>query len=675
MPLRRVLPRLLALLLGLALPTLATPPQGARRAEPESAQLTPATKRRLTEACYEVLVPKPTEDPLTYEKPLPWDLLPFHIRNDKYFSIGTAFAVSPTELLTAFHVLDPSLDSLTHRRFFIRDAQQQVFEVDRVTACSQRRDVIRFTVRDRRLPVWLDLNPAYELNTTVFTVGNALGEGVVIRRGDLIGTLPEEIDGAWKFLRSSADVNGGNSGGALVDAAGRVIGLVVRRNDNISLSVPVSEILNLKADAAHFYRKTTYSFDLVEDKLGPVTDEFEVPLPAAFQDLRASALARIRSDYERRMGELLEKASLFPKGDASLKALHETPPGHFLSVLKRDRNTNAWGWVNLTPNTFELPGQGSLKLASLQEKVLFCLLEKPSDLRPEELQANPRRSMDLFLKALNLPFTVAGQPVRMLSFGEPVRSETYTDALKRPWQVSVWVRPWDDSAVIAFGTPVPKGRAMLMREVRSPQVEGWIYDLKRIADLTMLPFDGTLAEWEAFLQLPASGRPLPEARMAFQPGRSMTLHLPGFEGAFSQEDLGLAPKSVLRLSLGLSRRGEGLALDLRSLSLAEPEWAASITVAKHLAPLPSDEEDARKEWQKLVEGRAPYDGKPSEDEGDTTLTRVLDPAGTIPDARGKAPALVTVDLSRSGSVSHREMRKRMERLASAIHAEASSPAR
>ncbi len=666
MPARLDLLRPFILLLGLLLPAFPAGADQAKRPEGEAAQLTQAQKRKLTEACYEVLVPKPEHDPLTYEKPLPWDLLPFHIRNDKYFSIGTAFAVSPTELLTAFHVLDPTQDSLTHRRFLIRNARQEVFEVDRVTACSQRRDVIRFTVRDHRLPAWLDLNPAYELNSTVFTVGNALGEGVVIRRGDLIGTLPEEIEGAWKFLRSSADVNGGNSGGALVDLSGQVIGLVVRRNDNISLSVPVSEILGLKTDAAHFYRKTTYSFDLVEDKLGPVTDEFELPLPASFPDLRAAACTRIRADYDKRMEELLRGASLFPRGDTSLKALRETPPTRFLSVLKRDRNTNAWDYVSMNPNTFELPSKGSVKLANFQDKVLFCMMEPPSDLGAESLHASPRRVMDLFLKALNLPFNVAGQPVRMLSFGDPVRTESYVDPLGRPWQIHVWVRPWDDMAIIAFGTPVPKGRAMLLKEIRSTLVDSWIYDLKRIADLTTLPLEGTLAEWEAWLKLPPATRPLPDARIAFQPGRSLALNLPGFEGAFTNEDLSLDPKSTLRLALGLSRQGDGLAFDLRSLSVAEPEWASSITLSKHLAPQPTDGEAERKAWQKLVEGRAPYDGKASEEEGETSLSRVVEPPGAGPEARAKAAALYTLDLSRTGSVSNREMRKRMDRIAAAL---------
>src|SRR5512145_978605 len=47
----------------------------------------------LRKATFEVVVEKPTTDSLSYEKELPFDLLPFRVRNDKYESIGTAFAL------------------------------------------------------------------------------------------------------------------------------------------------------------------------------------------------------------------------------------------------------------------------------------------------------------------------------------------------------------------------------------------------------------------------------------------------------------------------------------------------------------------------------------------------------------------------------------------------------
>ena len=62
-------------------------------------------------ATFEVVLKKPERDPLTYEKPLPLDLLPFVERNDAYRSIGTAFALGHNTYVTAAHVLGAGVDS------------------------------------------------------------------------------------------------------------------------------------------------------------------------------------------------------------------------------------------------------------------------------------------------------------------------------------------------------------------------------------------------------------------------------------------------------------------------------------------------------------------------------------------------------------------------------------
>jgi hypothetical protein len=45
-------------------------------------------RAKIDKACYEVVVKKPENDSLTYEKELPWDLISYQIRNDKYFPLG-----------------------------------------------------------------------------------------------------------------------------------------------------------------------------------------------------------------------------------------------------------------------------------------------------------------------------------------------------------------------------------------------------------------------------------------------------------------------------------------------------------------------------------------------------------------------------------------------------------
>ncbi|TAK05908.1 MAG: serine protease, partial [Candidatus Manganitrophaceae bacterium] len=125
---------------------------------------------------YEVIVPKPSEGSLIYEKPLPLDLLPFLIRNDKYYSIGTAFAISGTEFVTAAHVLSLGVKS-QFKEIFVRDINGRVFPLDQMIKFSSRRDFAVFTVKERASAEHLDLNPEAKINEKVYAVGNALGEG------------------------------------------------------------------------------------------------------------------------------------------------------------------------------------------------------------------------------------------------------------------------------------------------------------------------------------------------------------------------------------------------------------------------------------------------------------------------------------------------------------------
>ena len=77
-----------------------------------SATPPPEMQKRVRAATFEVVVPKPADTGITYERPLPLELLPFSERNDHYWSLGTAFAMRRTPLsprLTCFR--HPSMGS------------------------------------------------------------------------------------------------------------------------------------------------------------------------------------------------------------------------------------------------------------------------------------------------------------------------------------------------------------------------------------------------------------------------------------------------------------------------------------------------------------------------------------------------------------------------------------
>ena len=92
------------------------------------ATLNPSLLPGIQSATFEVVAAKP-KDTLTYEKPLPLDLLPYQERTDKYYSIGTAFAIGPNTYVTAAHVLMIGYQSLWGPPE-LRDASGKIYAID-----------------------------------------------------------------------------------------------------------------------------------------------------------------------------------------------------------------------------------------------------------------------------------------------------------------------------------------------------------------------------------------------------------------------------------------------------------------------------------------------------------------------------------------------------------------
>ena len=82
-----------ALLLGLAISASA----GA-------AALEAGVQQRVRAATFEVVQKKPDDGAVTYDRPLPLELIPYQQRIDKYRSIGTAFSIGGNRYVTASHV-------------------------------------------------------------------------------------------------------------------------------------------------------------------------------------------------------------------------------------------------------------------------------------------------------------------------------------------------------------------------------------------------------------------------------------------------------------------------------------------------------------------------------------------------------------------------------------------
>src|ERR1700691_693437 len=103
------------------------------------AGVTSELQHAIRENTFEVVMKKPEKDPVTYEKPLPLELIPFIERTDAYRSVGTAFSLGNNTYVTAGHVFLAGIGS-QYGAPALRRADGKVFEVDRILKFSMHED-------------------------------------------------------------------------------------------------------------------------------------------------------------------------------------------------------------------------------------------------------------------------------------------------------------------------------------------------------------------------------------------------------------------------------------------------------------------------------------------------------------------------------------------------------
>lgn len=161
--------------------------------------------------------------------------------------VGSGFAVSATQIVTARHlVLDAS-------RATVRTMDGRTV-VARVVGTDARTDLALLQADEIRLaPARLGRSADVAIGDTVLAVGNpyglghSLAVGVLGSRGRRLESVGEQdpVD----FLQLSIPLNPGNSGGAIFDAGGRVIGVLAgthAQGQAIAFATPVealSEVL------------------------------------------------------------------------------------------------------------------------------------------------------------------------------------------------------------------------------------------------------------------------------------------------------------------------------------------------------------------------------------------------------------------------------------------------
>lgn len=589
-------------------------------------------------ATFEVVMKKAESDPLKYEKPLPMELLPFAQRNDKYDSIGTAFAIAPGSFVTAAHVTSSASGSMLGTPA-LRDAQGNVYPIDKVTRFSMGKDFIVFTVvgapRVTPLPTSTDI----QVDTPVLAVGNALGEGIVARDGTLTSQTPEEQEGRWKWIRFSAPASPGNSGGPLLDAKGRVIGVIARKspNENLNYALPISLLLDAPANKAEMGSRMTVSLPFMPTARKVLTINAGFDLPLAFSEFDAKVLALTNQNGQAALDQLMHDSadSIYPRGkSARVLADFFLTPNPQLVMQQPDgywdvpRNTNGGG--------AQLGNDGQVWVNSQANTLLFRI-HYPADLDVAKSRGDSRLLGEQLFKAITLSREIGSERIRITSPGDAGKPEMIHDDVGRVWQQWRYPFPYQDSVLVLAALPTPDGYVGMMRLGKNFAATNMAADLRLMMNLMQVPYDGTLPQWRAFLG-DEKLRPAPMAqwKTALDPAGEVSIELPRLGLTVDKRVLNVSDRSHMRVIAGMMMDGEHAAWDVLNLSVILDDSPATTRIAALRRPRPASDagQGAMANWADMVQLRGRYAGNPQRNGNSFFVQKLVGAAGTQPaDAR------------------------------------------
>ena len=627
-----------------------------------AATMDPALLPTVQGATFEVVIPKPVKDTLTYEKPLPFDQLPYQQRTDKYYSVGTAFTIGENRYVTAGHVLALGIDSLMGEPA-LRDAGGHVYAIDKVTRYSLQEDFVEFSLKDPPTVKPLAVNTQPTLNDVVYAVGNALGTGIVIRDGLYTSQTPEEQDGRWKWLRFSAAASPGNSGGPLLDKDGKVVGVVVMKSpdENLNYAVPIDLVLKAPANVADIDTRDSYQLDVIEDK-HTGTFKAQFPLPKSFADFSAAFQKLHNADVDEKLHALLteQQATLFPNGPGASRLLHSNSDlDTFPSLLHRNSN-GTWSIAKPNESKAVLTHNGYVSRAAVGQQIMFHV-RKPDDITSKQLYGDSKLFMDLVLKAAPMQRRVGTEQVKITSLGAPSLQQTFTDNYSRRWQIREWPMAYDNGLVVAFLLPVPDGYAAMVRVTNNRTEHEDMVDLKTLTNYAYVSYGGTLAQWKEFQAntdlLPGV---LSDIAIRFDYNDDFKYQSKRIAFAYtpSLQKIDADSQLVLGMSYFLDH-GKAVWDVSKVMVKANVENPENISLNRHVAPSDDLDDSYRNRWGKIVNRSHPDDGVPY-NENDMTFIGTV--GGTQVNADMKPEVLYTAFYGVEGPHPEDAMKNKLNQL-------------
>jgi hypothetical protein len=587
--------------------------------------LDPDQQKGIRGATFEVVYPKPLKDSLSYEKSLPLELVPFIERTDKYYSVGTAFAIGGNAYVSAAHVIMAGVGS-QYDAPLLRDPGGKVYQIDQILKFSLHEDFVMFSLRDDPAPPPFAVNPKPTINESVYAVGNALGEGIVIRDGLYTSDTPEEQDGRWKWIRFSAAASPGNSGGPLLDHDGKVIGVVLRKsqNENLNYAVAISQVLDGKSAATIDVRYSTRYPTMQASDTGTLKSEF--PLPKTFADFDDKLIDLLETAADKDRITYLSKhwKTIFPQGGKSLQLLNSLYFAEFPHLVE-EQTDGLWDafYPEERPQA-DLGHNGSVAAGTLNN-VGLAYLRKPDDVAAAALYSDSKVFMDLMLKGIGLTRRVGSDAVKITSLGKARRDTAYVDSWGRKWQLREWFIEYNDTVVVTAALPVPSGYAVMYNTVSTRNLHSTAELQKSLTEFIYLSYSGTFAQWHDYLLnkalLPAIFSTID---IGFEYDKNFAYKSKRCALNFNKDLQKISATSGLTLKFSFFEDGVRIVWDVAAITISDDvngdTW---LTLLRNHRPPGILSDSFKSEWAKIVNRRHPYTGLAYRTDGRTVIETTL----------------------------------------------------
>jgi len=627
-------------------------------------ELEQSALERIFASNYEVVIAKPTKETVTYESELPLHLLPFQYRNDKYYSVGSAFRIKGDKFVSAAHVFSLGQDS-QNKDINLRDSNGKIYPVDKIYKYSKSKDFVVFTIKDVKPGKGLKINTKYSRNKKVNAVGNALGEGVVIRDGLYTSDTPESVAGEWNWIRFSAAASPGNSGGPLIDDKGDVIGVILRKSksENLNYALPMKEIMEFGPIADLSSATMLYRIDYSSDtSTFSYKRRYKLPMD----------VAKLDKIMQKDLYEIFKKSAkdylaehdnnLFPKGEGSKPMLYNRFTATFPKIL---RKANDGIWDTYQPKDItsaDTGNNGRLRFGKMGN-FYYIKIKRPDNVDKDRYYSDSTFLMDQILNGINFRRYIGSKSVKVTSAGKASGNKVEIDKYGRKWQVGKWLISFSDQEFVLYALPTPDGYVGMLSITSTSYADMMEIDMKIIINNLYYSYYGTLEDWAYFIE---QDELVPEYLKYVSLDTDKESYIKykdkNFNFSIDEKTMKITEESDLELRFSYFLKNGKVVWEPAMVVVGENKSSYDYaSYSLNLKPPKSMNERYRRRWDNIVNRRTPYDDKAYMNSDMTNITKIK--ADNL-DKLAENDIVYAISWHEKGSIAHDIMEAKVKSLKS-----------